>query len=169
MNLIFNIGIMIMLVAFTYFNYTNFKKGLNYAGNVLIEMNINKYVYFSGVFAMMILYPVSIVLKGVDFNSVIYSSIGILLIVMASFIVTYKSSAFYICENGIVIKNVFYEYKDIKKYSFIQGRRKMKIVLDLKGKKGRELRFFYTVTEEEKLRITKIFKEKMGKKGKLKK
>ncbi|BEP29170.1 DUF5673 domain-containing protein [Helicovermis profundi] len=166
MNLVFNLGAMVMLAAFTYLNYKNLSKSLLSAGKILIEKHINKKLYFSGVVVLIVMYPLSIFARGVEFNSVVISSIGVLLLVMVSFFVTYKTSSFYICENGVVLKSIFYDFSRVKRYSYIEKKNKLKISIEVQGNNGKEFQYFYTIKEEERSSVSKIFRENIGSKNK---
>jgi uncharacterized membrane protein YobD (UPF0266 family) len=125
-------------------------------GEVLETVRVGGKSFIIAGVVLLLLYPLMAFSQGVVYNPETISSLSVLVVVLFSFVVTYKTSALYITQYGLITKGVFFEYHRIKKYDIVDNGKKTAISFTVKNHKDKEVNYYYRLSKIEKINIEKI-------------
>ncbi len=169
MGVTFNVIAIFILLYMSFLNYNNYNKSMKACGDILHTARIGGKTFIIAGVVLLVLYPIIAFSNGVVFNSETITSIVVLVVVLFSFIVTYKTSSLYFTQNGIVMRGVLYEYYRVKQYKIVDNAKKAAISLTVRDHKDKEANYYFKFDRAQMESVEKIMdKNVRGKKKKKK-
>lgn len=156
LSITLNVVAICLLLYMSFLNYKNYSKSIKACGEILETIRVGgKFFIIAGV-VLLVLYPIMAFSSGVVINTETLTSIGVLVVVLFSFVVTYQTSALYFAQKGIVMKGILFEYNRVKQYNIVDNGKKMAISLTVKDIKDKEINYYFKLTQTEKSNVEKI-------------
>jgi len=156
LGVLFNIIAICILLYMSFLNYKNYSKSMKVCGEVLETIRVGGKSFIIAGVVLLLLYPLMAFSQGVVYNPETISSLIVLVVVLFSFVVTYKTSALYFAQYGLVMKGVLFEYHRIKQYDIVDNGKKTAISLTVKNHKDKEVNYYFRLTKIEKINVEKI-------------
>lgn len=125
-------------------------------GEILETIRVGGKIFIIAGVVLLFLYPLMAFSRGVIINTETVTSIGVLSVVLFSFVVTYQTSALYFAQNGIVMKGILFEYNRVKEYKIIDSGKKTAISLTVKDIKDKDIHYYFKLNDIEKMNVEKI-------------
>lgn len=163
MGVTLNIIAITLILYMSYIKYRDYSKSMKICGEVLETIRVGGKTFIIAGVILVVIYPFMAFSQGLVYDQTTLTSILVLIVVLFSFIVTYRTAALYFTQNGLVMKGQLVEYSRVKKYNIVDDGKKTAISVTVKTPKDKELHYYFKLSKVEKMNVEKIMSANFSK------